>query len=339
MENKTTSNCATEAKEKGWRAVVKFIRDWVLPLAIATGSAIYFLFAYTPGLEKAADFCAPICDTILPMFMFLVLFVTFCKIDFKKLRPVTWHWWVSGFQVLSVVMISGVILAFQLSGNSLILMEALLVCIIGPAASAAAVVTAKLGGSLEEMTTYTFLSNILTAVLVPVCFPFIEPSLHFSFLQAFALILYKVCAILIVPMVLAYIVKHFMHRFHRWVTGVKDLSYYLWAGSLLIVSGTTMKNIMHAGTTVSFLCVIAVFSMVLCIVQFAVGRFIGHYFGATVNAGQALGQKNTVFAIWIAIQYLNPLSSVGAGCYVLWQNIINSVELWMYGKRGELHSA
>jgi len=31
--------------------------------------------------------------------------------------------------------------------------------------------------------------------------------------------------------------------------------------------------------------------------------------------------------------YLNPVASVGAGCYVLWQNIINSLELWEYRKK------
>ena len=43
---------------------------------------------------------------------------------------------------------------------------------------------------------------------------------------------------------------------------------------------------------------------------------------------EALGQKNTVLAIWMAYTYLNPLSSVGPGSYVLWQNIINSYQLW-----------
>ena len=47
-----------------------------------------------------------------------------------------------------------------------------------------------------------------------------------------------------------------------------------------------------------------------------------------ISAGQALGQKNTVLAIWMAVTYLNPLSSVGPGSYVVWQNIFNSYQLW-----------
>ena len=56
---------------------------------------------------------------------------------------------------------------------------------------------------------------------------------------------------------------------------------------------------------------------------------------SAIDAGQALGQKNTAFAIWIAYTYLDPLSSVGPGCYILWQNIVNSIELWDKRKKDE----
>jgi len=314
--------------------VIKFIKNWTLPVAMVSGTIIYLIFAFTPALNDAATAFAPIGDSILPLFMFLILFVTFCKVDFKKLRPVHWHLWVGIFQVLFVFIIVGLVIGFHMKGNSLILMEAILTCIIGPCAAAAPVITAKLGGSLEQMTAYTFLSNIITAILIPICFPLIDKAADISFVSAFLEIFYEVCIVLLVPMLLAFIVKHTMHRFHRWITGIKDLSYYLWGVSLMIVTGTTVKNIVHATTTVEFLLTIALLGLVLCIIQFSVGRFIGHYFDSVVESGQALGQKNTAFAIWIAYTYLNPLSSVGPGCYILWQNIINSVELWMYRKKG-----
>ena len=310
--------------------VVRFIKDWTLPASMAVGSVLYLLFAYTPALEQAAVFFAPIFDAILPLFMFLILFVTFCKVDFHKLRPVMWHWWIGFFQVLFVIVIVGAIVVFHITGRNLILLEAILTCIIGPCAAAAAVVTQKLGGSLEEMTSYTFLSNFITALLIPICFPMIDKGAHISFIAAFLKILYEVCVVLLVPMLLAYIVKHYLHRFHKMITSVKDLSYYMWGCSLMIVTGTTVKNICHADTTAGFLFMIALLGLILCIIQFAVGRYIGHFFNHTVEAGQALGQKNTAFAIWIAYAFLNPLSSVGPGCYILWQNIINSIEIWRY---------
>ena len=315
--------------------LLRFLKDWTLPVAMVVGTVVYLLFAFTPQLDGAGEFFGPIISDIFPLFMFLILFVTFCKVDFRRLRPVGWHLWVGAFQVVFVIMVVAAVLTFHIQGENLILLEALLTCIIGPCAAAAAVVTAKLGGDLEEMTTYTFLSNLLTAVMVPVCFPLIDPSVSMGFWHAFFLILYKVCLVLVVPMLLAYVVKHYMHRLHQWVVGVKDLSFYLWGFSLTIVTGTTVKNIVHADTTVAFLVVIALSGLMVCLLQFAVGRYVGHFFHRTQEAGQALGQKNTVFAIWIAYTYLNPISSVGPGCYILWQNVINSIELWVFGKEAE----
>ena len=308
--------------------VIRFMKDWTLPVSMGAGALLYLLFAYVPQLDEAALFFDPVMEAILPLFMFLVLFVTFCKVDFHKMRPVWWHLWVSIFNLLFVGIVMALILSLHLKAEKLVLMEALLMCIISPCATAAAVVTQKLGGSLEQTTTYTFLSNFITVLLVPVCFPMIEKGADISFMSAFLKILYRVVVLLVVPMLLAYVVKHTMHRLHQKILSVKDLSFYLWGCSLMIVTGTTVKNILHAEASVLFLAMIALLGLVLCVIQFAVGRFIGHFFGRAQEAGQALGQKNTAFAIWLGITYLNPLSSVGPGCYILWQNIINSFEIW-----------
>ena len=330
--------------------VIRFLKDWTLPVSMGMGALLYRVFAYVPQLDGAALFFDPVMEAILPLFMFLILFVTFCKVDFHQMRPVWWHLWVSIFNLLFIGIVMALILSLPRAvanscvpsvasdlrssaslftfHSTLILLEALLMCIISPCATAAAVVTQKLGGSLEQTTTYTFLSNFITVLMVPICFPMIEKGSDISFMSAFLKILYQVVVLLVVPMLLAYIVKHTMHRFHQKIISIKDLSFYLWGCSLMIVTGTTVKNILHAEASVVFLGMIALLGLVLCIIQFAVGRFIGHFFGRAQEAGQALGQKNTAFAIWLGITYLNPLSSVGPGCYILWQNIINSFEIW-----------
>ena len=314
------------------KAVIAFLKEWTLPVAMVVGTVLYLLFAFLPPLDGAARFFGPVIEYIFPMFMFLILFFTFCKVDFRQLRPVGWHLWVGLFQVLFVVFVVSAILVFRITGDHLILLESVLTCIIGPCAAAAAVVTSKLGGNLEEMTSYTFMSNFLTALMVPVCFPLIDPSVGMGFWEAFWLILYKVCLVLVAPMLLAYVVKHHIRRLHQLIVSIRDLSFYMWGVSLAIVTGTTVKNIVHAETSVAFLMVIAALGLLLCLIQFAVGRYVGHFFGRAQEAGQALGQKNTNFAIWIAYTYLNPLSSVGPGCYILWQNIINSMEIWQHDR-------
>lgn len=316
------------------KGIVNFIKTWTLPVAMFTGVAGYLLFHFVPLLQPIGRWYAPYNDNVLPDFMFLILFVTFCKVDYRRLMPVRWHVWVGLQQVVFVLVLMGLILGFGISGKALIMTEAVLVCIIGPAAAAAAVVTAKLGGNLEEMTTYTFLTNFISALLIPLCFPLLprggETMAGMSFGPMFVQILWKVSTVLVIPMLLAYVVKHRMRRFHARIAGIKDLSYYMWGCSLVVVSGTTAMNILEAWeqTSVFFLLAIAFMSLVLCMIQFAMGRFIGHHFDKAIEAGQGLGQKNTAFAIWVATAFLNPLSSVGPGCYILWQNIINSYQIW-----------
>lgn len=322
------------------KALLNFLKNWTLPVAILTGIVVYVLFSSIPFLKPIGQWYAPYNDHVLPDFMFLILYVTFCKVDFRKLFPVKWHLWICVQQIVFVLILTGVAAGFNLSGASLIMVEAILVCIIGPCAAATPVVTAKLGGNLEEMTTYTFLSNFVSALLIPLCFPVLPhasaATMHIEFFPLFLQILWKVSAVLLLPMLFAFVTKHALPRLHHRLVTIPDLSYYLWGGSLVVVTGTTAMNIAEAWheTSVLFLGAIALMGLVLCIVQFATGRFIGHYFDKTVEAGQSLGQKNTAFAIWISTAFLNPLSSVGPGCYILWQNIINSVEIWMVRRRG-----
>ena len=314
--------------------ILQFIKNWTLPLSMGIGAVAYLVFYYVPALEGASQWLAPIFDAILPLFMFLILYVTFCKVDFKRLALVPWHWWMIAVQCVLVGSITGAILFFGIHGKELILLESVLACIISPCAAAAAVVTLKLGGNLEQMTTYTFVSNLLCALLIPVCFPLIEPASQMTFWSAFSLIMQKVCLVLVVPMLLALLTKTLplLHRFHLWLIHIPDLSFYLWGCSLMIVTGTTLKNIFHAETSVLFLLLIGFLGLALCLLQYAIGWRIGNFFNSSIEAGQALGQKNTAFAIWIAATYLHPLSTVGPGCYILWQNIINSIEIWKKGK-------
>ena len=307
--------------------VISIIKKWTLPVAIAAGAIVDLLCACRPPLSPASAIFEPIFDFLLPICMFLMLYVTFCKVDFRRLIPVQWHLWIGVFQVLFVLIAVGFILFFKLQGNG----------IICPCASAAAIVTQKLGGNIEDMTTYTFLSNFICAALIPTCFPLIEPNVNIGFAESFLVIFNRVCLILVAPMVVAYFTKHWriLRPLYNWIVSVRNLGFYFWAFTLTIVTGTTVKNIVHADTTVLFLVFIAFMSLLLCLMQFAVGRFIGRFFGSTVEAGQALGQKNTTFAIWITLTYLNPLSSVGSGCYILWQNIINSIELLYYDRQSK----
>ncbi len=311
----------------------RFVREWMLPIAMASGVLIYVIAHNVSFLDPLAEWYAPHNNDVLPACMFLVLFTTFCKVDFRKLLPVKWHLWVMGIQVVAVVLLVWIINSMHLAGQGLILVESILVCVICPCGSAAAVVTSQLGGSLEETTSYTFLSNILSAFLVSLFFPMLPRSggdEMLSFLTLFLTILWRVSVVLMFPMLVAFVVRYCFKRLHRAIVSIPDMSFYLWGISLTIVSATTAKNINDSLSSIPlhFLLTIAVVSLVLCLTQFAIGRFVGRHLGKAIDCGQALGQRNTILSIWVTTIFLHPLASVGPGCYILWQNLVNAIEIY-----------
>ena len=318
--------------------IVRFIKDWTLPVAIAVGSSAYLLFCFVPQLDAAGNALGPVFDVIFPLFVFLTLFVTFCKVDFHQMRPHRWHVGVMLAQLLLVLANIGIILWMkslhspQSSLASPLLWEAILTCIIGPAASASPVVVGKLGGNISTMTAYVLMSSLASALMIPVVFPILEQTVHVAFFDAFLIILQKVSIVLLLPLVLGWMMQHHVKGLCAWIAAQPNLSFYCWAISLSITTGITVKNIVHSEASITLLLMIALATLALCFVQFGIGRGIGRHLGEEVNAGQALFQKNTALSIWVAYMYLSPVASIGAGCYVLWQNVINSLELWQYRK-------
>ena len=315
---------------------IRFLKDWTLPVAIAVGTICYLTFYYVSALDELGDILRPVFDVIFPLFVFLTLFVTFCKVDFHDMRPHRWHVGILVAQLLLVVLNIGIIFwakstLIEVKATSMMAMfaspllwEAMLTCIIGPAASAAPVVVGKLGGNISTMTTYVLISSLVSALLIPLVFPMLEQTVHVSFIDAFLIILEKVSIVLLLPLVLGWIMQHYVKGPCAWIAAQPNLS---------ITTGITVKNIVNSNASLMLLLLIAVFTFALCFVQFGIGRLVGRRLGEEVNAGQALFQKNTALSIWVAYMYLNPVASIGAGCYVLWQNIINSLELWQDRRR------
>ncbi len=318
--------------------LIRFIKNWTLPLAIAVGTCLYLLFANVGALQPSAAVLGPVCETLLPTSIFLTLFVTFSKVDFHKMRLHRWQAVILGLQLVLVAVVVAVVSWLKQpgevvmpgstsSGEMALLFEAVLICVIAPCASASPVVTAKLGGDLSQMTAFVLLSSTVVSLLIPLVFPLIEPRPDMAFLPAFTAIFHKLATVLLLPLLLGAIVRHWVKPLYEWFVNTPDLAFYLWCCSLAITSGITVKNIVHSEATAQLLAAIAVLSLITAVIQFAIGRAVGHRMHRPVCCGQAMFQKNTGLAIWIAYTYLTPVASIGAGCYVLWQNLINSYEL------------
>ncbi len=165
-------------------------------------------------------------------------------------------------------------------------------------------------------------------------FPLVEPS-DFSFGMSFLKILGKVFPLLLFPFFIALFLRKYFPPVHRFLTGLKDMAFYLWAVALTIAMGETMKSIVEGNISIGEECMIAGLALVICCLQFWCGKSIGGKHNDRISGGQALGQKNTILAIWMATTYLNPVTAIAPGSYVAWQNIINSWQLWKKRKKEE----
>jgi len=313
------------------------------------GAIGYFVFANVTFLEPTKPFMYTLIAYLTPFLIFAQLLLTFCKISVRELMPSPWHGWLLLIQAVSSLVLAALLLWLPMREEYRDVFEGAMVCLICPTATAGAptagriqgvtiappppaappaVITGKLGGSASSLTTYTLLSNLLAAIVVPLVFPLVEPHAEITFFAAFLKILGKVFPLLLFPFFLALFLRRFIPPIHRFLAGLRDMAFYLWAVALAIVTGQTVKSLVNSEAEIYVEILIALGGLITCIAQFYWGKRIGTKYNDRISAGQALGQKNTVLAIWMSYTYLNPLSSVGPGSYVLWQNIINSYQLW-----------
>jgi BASS family bile acid:Na+ symporter len=296
--------------------MIRFIKNWTLPIAMLLGGITYPLTQY---LEFS-----------LPYLIFFMLLCTFCKIPLKQLHLEPLHGWLIAIQVLAPVLVFALLYPF----NKLVA-EGTMVCVIAPTATAAAVITGKLGGSVPSLTTYTLISSMITAICVPIYFPYIislppiiDVPIQESFFASVGSIMAHVFPLLIGPFIAACIIRKYLPKLNAKITNVKDAAFYMWGVALAIVTAVTIKSLVESNVDLRTEILVALGGLVVCCLQFFFGKEIGSIYNNRISGGQALGQKNTIIAIWIALTYLNPIASLGPGSYVLWQNIINSWQLW-----------
>lgn len=311
--------------------MLKFIKNWTLPIAMVVGTLVYLVFSKWEYLSPAKPFINSFVSGIMPWLIFAQLLFTFCRIDMKELRPKRWHLWLLLIQFFSCAAVAALLYYVPMGELNTGIWQGMMVCLICPTATAAAVITSKLGGNAASLTTYTLLSNLLGAVIVPLVFPLVEPHDGLTFWMAFLKILSKVFPLLLSPLLVAWFLKHCVKRVHRWLMVHSGVAFYIWAFALAMVMGQTARSLINSDASAWL---IALGGLAVCAVQFAAGKRIGSIYGERISAGQALGQKNTVLAIWMATAYLHPLAVIAPGSYVLWQNLVNSYQLWKKRKKG-----
>ena len=322
---------------------------------------------------------------ILPWLIFFMLFFTFCKVNPLDLRLHKWHWVVLTVQI--VFSLGAYALAYWLTGSRF-MAQGLMLCFIMPTATAAPIIAGKMGGSIQNLTTFTLLSNFATSIIVPLVFPLVNPLAEKAFWPAFTLILSHIAPLLLGPFFSAWALRLGFNAYYRRKSlsasetrglsakrsvsvsglsaeggpktfelpkGLAQIPFYLWVCSIVVLTATVTQTVVdNYQSQMTNMFILLAASFVACLIQFGLGKLIGYYLPApskgrdyqdvlvnpaaapktmagvsSITAGQAFGQKNTSLGVWMAQTYLLPMATLGAAAYIIWQNLFNSVQLFI----------
>jgi BASS family bile acid:Na+ symporter len=259
-----------------------------------------------------------------PILLFFMLFFTFGSVDFKKIRFRKEYFLLILYQVGVSI---GVYLLVKQYNE--ILAQGTMICILAPTAVAAVVMSSMLGANVASVTSYSLLINLVISIVAPIYFSMMEVPDIVPFWESVGKISIKIFPLLIIPMILVFIIKKLSKKLGNGLKNLSSLSFYLWVVSATIVMGNTMNFILLQDSKNYLLIILLiVFSLILCLFQFVFGYYYGKKFNDELACSQYMGQKNTILVIWMAQTFLNPIASIAPAAYVLWQNFVNTYQLW-----------
>ncbi len=262
---------------------------------------------------------------ITPTLIFLMLFVTFCRVKPSQMHPSMMHLWLLLFQLVVSI---GVY--FALRPVNVIVAQGAMICVLAPVAMAAVVIAGMLGANVATMATYSLLCNMAVALVAPVILSFTGTGAC-----SFAQIMARIAPLLIMPFAAAQFCRFVLPKAAKWIGDHSQISFYMWLLSLMVIIGRTTAFILDLhDASLSTELWLAFVALVLCLVQFKTGRMLGRRYGDPAAGGQSLGQKNTVLAVWMAQSFLNPISSIAPTAYIVWQNFVNSYQIYKKDREG-----
>lgn len=289
----------------------KILDKYLLPLAMLVGFIFY----------KQLRVLSP----ATPYLLATMLLISYSRIDWKEIKFTKAH-----LILLAIQYIGSIAVYLLLLPINPILAQGAMICVFAPTATAAPVVVGLLGGNIGSAATFTLFSNLSTSFMAPIYLTLIgNNTTDIHFLHSLIFILKKVLPVLVLPFLLSLFFKNKTPQLHQKLQTSQIFSFYIWGLALAIVIANMVYFVTQKESNNFHLELgLAITSLIIAAGQFILGRRIGSKFDITVTGGQGLGQKNTILAVWLTQTYLHPIASLGPGFYILWQNLINSYQIW-----------
>lgn len=280
----------------------------------------------------AAGYCVPEARSLTFLIRYLLLAMLYfvcLQVKIVHLKPRGSHWKI----LLANILIGTCGWAVLLFSGYPELACAVFFTGISPTASAAPVITRFLGGSVTYVVVAFLITNVGISASLLGLIPLVTGNFTFSFFQDVA---GNLLLVLGVPALAALLSRKFIPSSREWPERLPLLSFTLWLLMLFITAGSASSFIRSTpDLSPLILLSIAGLSLGLCVLNFTVGYFLGGW-RYRREAGQSLGQKNTMFTLYLALTFSSPLAAMGPTFYVLWHNLWNAAQMFLHDRRKNL---
>lgn len=260
--------------------------------------------------------------------LMVMLFFAFLDIEFKPEMFQKSVIWVLIANVAVAFVSYAVLIPFDTTFALAAFMTA-----IAPTATAAPVLISFIEGKIEYVVTAVLFTNISIALIIPLTLPFLlSGDVQISVWT----VLQPVLIVMFVPLILSRLALRLPQGAQTFIRKGKQFSFMIWLANLFIVTGNASNFLRNENTdSIVTLILIALISLVICIVNFGLGALLGGRRNWQ-ESSQSLGQKNISFVIWIALTFINPLIAMGPTFYILYHHLYNSWSIYQFEKRRSL---
>ena len=258
-------------------------------------------------------------DLIRPILMLMLLF-TFVQLDLSRSSLQKNH-----FFILLANIIIPLGWFYVIPADYGLLKSAILVICMAPTAVASPV----LAGFMNRRTDFVAMSVILTSIPIALLMPFqLKQMGMVSTASSPFNILWSILTLVMAPFIVSRLIRHYLPRVKAWFVQYNQLNFLLFLINVYLAAAKSAHAFHEQGEAgMQFLPGLALGIVLAGSVNFAVGYLIGRKaFG--LEGSLSLGRKNTMFAMWVALTFMDPITALGPMAYIVYQNTVNSIQIF-----------
>ena len=256
--------------------------------------------------------------------LMLMLFFAFLGMDYNREVDRKDH-----FIVLVLNLLIPVILYLAIRPFNGLVAQCVFIVGIAPTAAGAPVFADFLRTRVESVTASVLITSPIIALTLPFLLStLIQVETKINFID----MLMPIGIVIFVPLIISLFVRWRMPKQYPIILSYKQLSFYLFLLNLYVAASKASMFI-RANQDTNFEMIILIFVSIisLALLNFTLGQHIGKKEWGLANS-LSLGRKNTMFAIWVSLTFLNPVVALGPMFYILAQNGYNAWQLYLQNK-------